>query len=144
MIVEIREMDLGYSRAKRPPKLKDFGVSSITFYYSTPDGFVEAGTENFDATATHYTKVDARQWELYVDGVQWGYVSKKNNGHIPLIRRVDDETKAALLAAVTELVGERSGVSMPPDISHLIESDDDDDDAGSDEDPSEEDLDEDD
>lgn len=144
MHIELKEMDLGFKKAKRAPKLSDFGVQCVSYYYSTADGFVEAGTDNFDPAATHYVKADALQWALYVDGEQWGYVSKKNNGHVPLIRRVDDETKDKLLAAIRELVGERSQVCMPPDISHLLEDEDDDDDAGAYEGSVEEDLDQDD
>ena len=73
-----------------------------------------------------YDEIEFGQWLLMVNGVQWGYVSKKNGTSIKLIRRIDDATGAILRQKVMALVGDRSPVMMPPKPPQEIEEDDDD------------------
>lgn len=136
MEIELREMDMGYRKLKKRPKPEDFGVTDFRCYFQEQGGsMVEATLETLettDSTSPLYEKVDAGQWELMVDGVQWGYVIKKHD-HISLIRNVDAATKEQIRELVSERLGElREKVSMPPDMPQddetEVDEDDDDDD----------------
>lgn len=74
--------------------------------------------------------IEFPQWILMVNGIQWGYVSKKTGSPIHLIRHIDARTKERIQEKVIQLVGDRSPVVMPPEPEPEPEpeSDDDDDD----------------
>ena len=127
MEIELREMDMGYRLVKRRPTLAEFLVSDARYFVSDGGEITVASEDQFTGGKPIYTAIDAAQWVLMVDGVQWGYVIKKTD-HVSLIRRIDEETKAELLSAIAEQVDGKTHVSMPMDISKLQEDDDEDDD----------------
>lgn len=58
--------------------------------------------------------VEFDQWYLLVDGVQWGYVSKRVNGHISFIVQGKTELeKSEVKRLVEEQIGERSHIAEP-------------------------------
>lgn len=67
------------------------------------------------------------QWWLHVDGERLGIVPKREGGGVILTQRIDEHRAAAIRKEVEKQIGERSGVSMPPELPE--EEDDDDDDA---------------
>lgn len=113
MQIELQEIDAGFRRLKKPPKPADFNVSHVEYFYSTPEGMVQVSNQSYDMAKPFYEVAVCDQWLLMVDGFQWGYVSKKNNGHVFLIRRVSDEVKQQLLHHVSQKVGDRVSVLMP-------------------------------
>ena len=128
MEIELREMDMGYRLVKRRPTLAEFLVSDARYFVSDGGEITVASEDQFTTGAMPlYSPIDAGQWVLIVDGIQWGYVIKKND-HVSLIRRIDEETKSKLLSAIAEQVDGKTHVSMPMDISKLQEDDDEDDD----------------
>ena len=124
MKIELVSDHLGYQRERKRLTLKQFEVSRVQYFISTADGEIEATTDNWQPGDELLRRADLGQWKLFVDGVQYGYVSKDKPGAVMLTRRVSDEERDAIATEVEKVVKHKAKVQMPADLSKLQQTDD--------------------